>query len=79
MCMPPHTCGSRRTWELGLSCHQVVPRDQTRVVRFGGKHLDPLSHPTDLVFVLNKQPTNKTIISTERGKRFTGLRNTEGS
>lgn len=52
VCMPPHTCGSRRTWELGLSCHQVVPRDQTRVVRFGGKHLDPLSHPTDLMFVL---------------------------
>lgn len=32
--------------ELGLTSHHVDPGDQTRVLRLGSKHLNPLSHLT---------------------------------
>lgn len=35
-----------------LSFHHVGPGDETQVIRFGIKHLYPLSHPADPIIVI---------------------------
>lgn len=46
-CAWHNTCvkAENNIWELDFTFHHVGPRDQTRVIRLGAKHLSPLSHP----------------------------------